>query len=163
MDIKAAVITVSDRSSAGVREDVSGPLAKRLLEEAGIEVLETTVVPDDVRSISEAIQTVGYREIDLILTTGGTGISPEDYTARAMDPLLRFDIPGIAEAIRLKGVKNGQPYAMLSRGRAGVMVFGRNRTLVVNVAGSVGAVEDAMEVLLPILEHTVDQMRGGDH
>ncbi|MDP9806253.1 molybdenum cofactor synthesis domain-containing protein [Trueperella bonasi] len=163
MDIKAAVVTVSDRASAGKREDLSGPTAVRILEEAGIAVLETAVVPDDVRAIAEAVQTVAYEEIDLVITTGGTGITPQDYTARAMDPLLRFDIPGIAEAIRAKGVEKGVPGALLSRGRAGVMVGGRNRTLVINLAGSVGAVEDGMEVIIPVLEHAVEQMRGGDH
>lgn len=163
MDIKAAVITVSDRSAQGLREDVSGPTAVRLLEEAGIEVIETAIVHDDVRVIAEAVQTVAYDEVDVVITTGGTGITPQDYTVRAMDPLLRFDIPGIPEAIRLHGIQKGIRSAMLSRGRAGVMVMGRNRTLVINLPGSVGGVEDGMEVVLPILPHAVEQMRGGDH
>lgn len=163
MNIKAAVVTVSDRASAGEREDISGPTAVRLLEEAGVTVLETEVVSDDVRAIAEAVQNVSYDEIDVVITTGGTGITPQDYTARAMDPLLRFDIPGIAEAIRHRGIQKGVPGALLSRGRAGVMVGGKNRTLVVNLAGSVAAVEDGMAVILPVLEHAVQQMRGGDH
>ncbi len=163
MNIKAAVVTVSDRGAAGEREDISGPTAVRLLEEAGVEVLETCIVHDDVRAIAEAVQNVSYDEIDLVITTGGTGITPQDYTARAMDPLLRFDIPGIAEAIRAKGIEKGVPGALLSRGRAGVMVLGRNRTLIINLAGSVGAVKDGMEVIIPVLEHAVQQMRGEDH
>lgn len=163
MTIKAAVVTVSDRASTGEREDLSGPTAVRRLEEAGVQVLETAVVHDDVRVIAEAIQEVAYDEIDLVITTGGTGITPQDYTARAMDPLLRFDIPGIAEAIRYKGIEKGVPGALLSRGRAGVMVGGKNRTLIINLAGSVGAVEDGMDVIVPVLEHAVAQMRGADH
>ena len=163
MNIKAAVVTVSDRASLGEREDISGPTAVRLLEEAGVQVLETAVVHDDVRAIAEAIQNVAYEEIDVDITTGGTGITPQDYTARAMDPLLRFEIPGIAEAIRFKGVQKGVPGALLSRGRAGVMVGGKNRTLIINLAGSVSAVEDGMEVIIPILPHAAKQMRGADH
>ncbi|VEI13174.1 MogA/MoaB family molybdenum cofactor biosynthesis protein [Trueperella bialowiezensis] len=163
MDINAAVVTVSDRATAGEREDLSGPTAVRLLEEAGVKVLETAVVSDDVRAIAEGVQNVAYDEIDLIITTGGTGITPQDYTARAMDPLLRFDIPGIAEAIRHRGVQKGVPGALLSRGRAGVMVGGKNRTLVINLAGSPDAVEDGLAVVIPVLEHAIAQMRGGDH
>ncbi|QOR45574.1 MogA/MoaB family molybdenum cofactor biosynthesis protein [Trueperella pecoris] len=163
MSIKAAVITISDRSAEGLREDTSGPTAVRLLEEAGVKVIETAIVHDDVRAIAESVQTLAYDEVDLVITTGGTGISPQDYTARAMDPLLRFDIPGIPEAIRYQGIKKGVPGAILSRSRAGVMVLGRNRTLVINLPGSVGAVKDGMEVVIPLLDHAIDQMRGGDH
>lgn len=163
MSISAAVITISDRSAAGKCEDISGRTAVRFLEEAGVRVIDTAVVHDDVRAIAEAVQTAAYDEVDVVITTGGTGISPQDYTARAMDPLLRFDIPGIPEAIRYHGIIKGSPMAILSRSRAGVMVLGRNRTLVVNLPGSVGGVEDGMEVLIPILAHAVEQMRGADH
>ncbi|MFY9263586.1 MAG: MogA/MoaB family molybdenum cofactor biosynthesis protein [Actinomycetaceae bacterium] len=163
MNITASVITISDRATNGEYEDIAGPTAKKILEEAGVQVLETAVVSDDVRDISETVQTLAYDGIDLVLTTGGTGISPRDYTARAMDPLLRFDIPGIMEAIRAKGIQKGIPGAMLSRGRAGVLVAGKHRTLIVNAPGSVDGVKDALEVLLPLLEHAIDQMKGGDH
>lgn len=163
MNITASVITISDRASRGEYEDLSGPTAKRILEEAGVKVLETAVVADDVRDIAETVQTLSYDGIDFVLTTGGTGISPRDYTARAMDPLLRFDIPGIAEAIRFEGIKKGIPGAMLSRGRAGVLVSGKNRTLIVNAPGSVNGVKDALNVVIPLLEHAIDQMKGGDH
>lgn len=138
----------------------SGRLAARMLREAGVEVSEPVGVPDDVRTIAEAVQTAAYGEVDFVITTGGTGVGPQDYTARAMDPLLRFDIPGISEAIRLRGIQNGHAHGMLSRGRAGVMVFGRTRTLVVNVSDSEEAVRDAMDVLLPILTEAVQRVRG---
>ena len=162
-NITAAVITISDRCSAGQAEDVSGPPAKAILEEAGYPVGVTYCVPDDVRAIAEAVQNAAYDDVDLVFTTGGTGISPQDYTARAMDPLFRFDIPGIPDAIRYLGIRKGTPEAMLSRGRAGIMVNGRGRTLVVNAPGSVGGVRDALEVLIPILPHAVSQMLGEDH
>lgn len=161
--LRACVITISDRASRGEREDISGPTAVRLLEESGVDVIDTVVIPDGVDEIGAAVQTFAYDEVDVIITTGGTGISPNDYTAKAMDPIMRFDIPGLAEAIRQHGMAKGVPSAVLSRGRAGVIVSGRSRTLVVNLPGSVGGVKDGMEVLLPMLEHTVDQMRGGDH
>ncbi|MFP7706383.1 molybdenum cofactor biosynthesis protein B [Trueperella sp. LYQ141] len=163
MTITAAVITISDRCSTGERTDISGPTAVQRLTEAGIEVRQTMIVHDDVRAIAEAVQTVALDTVDFVLTTGGTGITPQDYTARAMDPLLRFDIPGIAEAIRMYGMNKGVPGALLSRGRAGVMVLGPRRILVVNAPGSVGGVSDTLDVLLPILEHTIDQVRGSDH
>ncbi|MBM7824541.1 molybdenum cofactor synthesis domain-containing protein [Arcanobacterium pluranimalium] len=162
-NITAAVITISDRSAAGLREDVSGPLAVKLLKDAGVDVLYTGVTRDDVRSIAEEVQTAAIHEVDLVFTTGGTGIAPQDFTARAMDTLLRFDIPGIAEAIRYEGWKRGVYGAALSRGRAGVLVTGLHRVLVVNAPGSPNGVKDALNVLLPMLEHTVSQMHGDDH
>ncbi|WP_124054423.1 MogA/MoaB family molybdenum cofactor biosynthesis protein [Arcanobacterium ihumii] len=161
--ITAAVITISDRSAAGQREDLSGPLAVKLLSEAGVEVQYTGITRDDVRAIAEEVQTAAIHEVDFVFTTGGTGIAPQDFTARAMDTLLRFDIPGIAEAIRYEGWKRGIHGAALSRGRAGVLVTGLHRVLVVNAPGSPNGVKDALNVLIPMLEHTISQMHGEDH
>lgn len=158
--LRASVITVSDAAASGQVEDLAGPTAVKLLEGGGVEVVATTVVPDDVRDISEAVQNMSYDDIDLVLTIGGTGIGPSDYTARAMDPLLRFDIPGIASAIRINDLRNGISHAMFSRGRAGVMVNGKDRTLVVNAAGPVRAVQSAINVLLPILPDAIREIRG---
>lgn len=167
--ITAAVIVVSDAKFGEIeakefgqnseQKNVIGLHTVRILEEAGVEVVYKATSSDDVREISEAVQTAAYNEVDLIFTTGGTGISAQDYTARAMDPLLRFDIPGIAEQIRQRGVENGYPQAILSRGRAGVLVSGRHRTLVVNASGNIAGVDDALAVLLPILEYAVEEMR----
>ncbi|MDO5025155.1 MAG: MogA/MoaB family molybdenum cofactor biosynthesis protein [Trueperella sp.] len=158
--LRASVITISDAAAAGRAEDLAGPVAVELLEDGGVEVVATKIVPDDVRDISEAVQNMSYDDIDLVFTIGGTGIGPSDYTARAMDPLLRFDIPGIADAIRISDLNSGVSHAMFSRGRAGVMVNGKERTLVVNAAGPVRAVQNALSVLLPILPYAIREIRG---
>ena len=153
----ATVVTVSDRSAAGVRDDRSGPLAAELLREAGWEA-EVVVVPDEREEIAAQILAAASRGDALLVTTGGTGLSPRDVTPEATAPLLERELPGIAESIRAAGVAK-VPAAMLSRGLAGIV----EKTLVVNLAGSPGAVKDGIPVILTVASHVADQLDGGDH
>ncbi|MGB3605202.1 MAG: MogA/MoaB family molybdenum cofactor biosynthesis protein [Gordonia sp. (in: high G+C Gram-positive bacteria)] len=154
---KAAIITVSDRSFTGEREDVSGPLAAELLRTAGW-TTTVSVVPDDREAISRCIVDLVDAGTDLVVTTGGTGVGPRDVTPEATGSLLTRVLPGIAEEIRRAGLAS-LPQAMLSRGVAGM----RDGALVVNLAGSTGAVRDGVPVVLQIAEHAVAQAAGGDH
>jgi molybdenum cofactor synthesis domain-containing protein len=156
--IRALAVTVSNRAAAGVYADRSGPVLARLLAEAGCAVDGPLVVPDGApveAALLDAI-TTGY---DVVVTTGGTGLTPGDLTPEVTRRVLDREIPGIAEAIRAAGIAGGVPAAMLSRGLAGLA----DRTLIVNLAGSTGGVRDGMAVLAPVLRHAVDQARGGDH
>jgi molybdenum cofactor synthesis domain-containing protein len=153
----ATVVTVSDRSAAGVREDRSGPLGARLLKDAGW-AARVVVVPDDRGEIAAAILASVERGDALVVTTGGTGAAPRDVTPEATAPLLERDLPGIAERIRAVGVEQ-LPQAMLSRGVAGIV----GQSLVVNLAGSPGAVADGIPVILAVATHVADQLGGGDH
>ncbi|WP_341974995.1 MogA/MoaB family molybdenum cofactor biosynthesis protein [Microbacterium sp. LWO13-1.2] len=155
--LSAAVITVSDRSAAGLREDVSGPLAAELLAADGWSAT-VRVVPDEVEAIAGAVRQVVTLGARLVVTTGGTGLSPRDVTPEAMTGLLQREIPGIAEEIRRVGTA-GFPQAMLSRGRAGIV----DGALVVNLAGSPGAVRDGVPVVLQVAAHVAAQLDGGDH
>ncbi len=154
---RAAVITVSDRSYAGTREDTSGPVLRGLLSDLGLEVSPVVVVPDEVPAIAAAVSAAAS-SYDLVVTTGGTGLSPRDVTPEAVLPLLHKQIPGLAEALR--GDNRGQvPTSVLSRGVAGVI----GACLVVTLPGSTGGVRDGVAVLAPVLEHALAQLRGGDH
>jgi molybdenum cofactor synthesis domain-containing protein len=151
------VIVASNRAAAGVYSDSSGPLLVAGLRELGCEVGEPVVVPDG-EPVAEALKAAVADGIDVVLTSGGTGVTPTDRTPEATRPLLDFEIPGIAESIRAYS-RDQVPAAALSRGLAGVA----GRTLVVNLPGSTGGARDGLAVLGPILAHTVDQLRGGDH
>ncbi|MEU4557351.1 MogA/MoaB family molybdenum cofactor biosynthesis protein [Actinoplanes sp. NPDC023936] len=155
--MRARVIVASNRASAGVYADTSGPRLVAGLRELGCEVRDPVVVPDG-DPVADALRDAVRDGIDVVLTSGGTGVTPTDRTPEATRGLLDFEIPGIAEAIRAYS-RDRVPAAALSRGLAGVA----GRTLIVNLPGSTGGAKDGLAVLGPILKHTVDQIRGGDH
>jgi molybdenum cofactor synthesis domain-containing protein len=156
--MRALAVTVSNRAAAGVYEDRSGPVLAELLRGAGCEVDGPRVVPDGepVRAVLAEAVDAGY---DVVVTTGGTGLTPGDLTPEMTRGVLDREIPGIAEALRATGAAAGVPAAILSRGLAGVA----GRTLIVNLPGSTGGVRDGMAVLAPVLSHAVSQINGGDH
>ncbi len=154
----AAVITVSDRSARGERPDTSGPLLASLLTDAGCTVGPVVVVPDDVDAVQQALRDAVAGGADVVVTTGGTGLTPRDTTPEATRPLLDREVPGLAEALRAVS-REAVPTSVLSRGLAGTI----GTTLVVNLPGSTGGVRDGVRVLAPVLVHAVQQLRGGDH
>jgi molybdenum cofactor synthesis domain-containing protein len=156
--MRALVVTCSNRAAAGVYPDRSGPVLVEGLAALGFEVDGPLVVADGdpvERALREAVA-AGY---DLVLTTGGTGLSPTDRTPEMTRRVVDREVPGLAEALRSHGAAAGVPTAVLSRGTAGLA----GRTLVVNAPGSTGGVRDALVVLGPVLVHAVDQVGGGDH
>jgi molybdenum cofactor synthesis domain-containing protein len=156
--IRALAVTVSNRASTGIYADRSGPELVQQLRNAGCEVDGPRVIADGEpveAALREAVQ-AGY---DVVVTTGGTGLTPLDLTPEMTRRVLDREIPGIAEAIRSAGVAAGVPAAMLSRGLAGLA----GGTLIVNLPGSTGGVRDGMAVLSGVLAHAIDQARGGDH
>lgn len=155
---RALVVTASNRAAAGVYADRAGPVLVEGLRELGFAVDGPVVVPDGApveRALREAVA-AGY---DVVLTTGGTGLTPTDRTPEATRAVLDAEVPGIAEAIRARGVINGVPSAMLSRGLAGLA----GRTLIVNLPGSPGGCRDGIAVLTAVLPHAVQQVAGSDH
>ena len=152
--MRAAVVTVSDGVSAGVREDTSGDVLEALLVGEGFEV-ERSVVPDDAEVIADAIRALGDSGVSLVLTTGGTGFAPRDVTPEATRAVIDREAPGIAEAIRADAFAR-TPHALLSRGIAGI----RGATLVVNFPGSTGGCRDGFEVVRPALRHGLELAAG---
>jgi molybdenum cofactor synthesis domain-containing protein len=156
--VRALVVTVSNRAAAGVYADRSGPVLVEGLRGLGFDVEGPLVVPDG-DPVEEALREAVGDAYDLVVTTGGTGLSPTDRTPEATRRVIDAEVPGLAEAVRAAGVTAGVPTAMLSRGLAGVA----DRTLVVNLPGSPGGCRDGLAVLGPVLGHAVAQLAGSDH
>ena len=156
--LSGAVVVASNRAAAGVYEDTTGPLLVDFLTALGFETDAPVVVPDG-EPVAEAIRAAVAAGARVVLTTGGTGLTPTDRTPEVTRPLLDAEIPGLAEAIRAHGVGQGVPTAVLSRGLAGRV----GTCLVVNLPGSRGGVKDAIAVLEPVLVHAAEQVVGSDH
>ncbi len=157
MNRTARVIVASNRAAAGIYPDRTGPVIKEWLAKRSFDVPEPRVV-EDGEPVAEALRACLTEDVDLVVTTGGTGVSPTDRTPEATAGVLDFELPGLADAIRAAG-QDTVPTAMLSRGLAGVS----GRTLVVNLPGSRGGVKDGLAVLDGVLDHALDQIAGGDH
>ncbi len=159
VEIRAAVLTVSDRSARGEREDESGPLLAELLREAGATVVAQEVVSDEPGPLAESLRTLADRaDINLVLTTGGTGLSPRDNTPEATRAIIEREVPGIPEAMRAETLGQTRT-AMLSRAVCGT----RSGALLVNLPGSPKGVRECFNVIRPVLAHAVAQLAGRDH
>jgi molybdopterin adenylyltransferase len=154
--MKVAVLTVSDRVSRGEAEDGSGDLLESLLREDGFDV-ERKLVPDERAQISAALRELA-ESVQIVLTTGGTGLAPRDVTPEATQDVLEREAPGIAQAIRVESLHK-TPYALLSRGVAGLV----GSTLIVNLPGSPGGCRDGYDVLRPVLPHALELLGGKVH
>jgi len=155
---RALAVTVSNRAAAGVYADKSGPVLAELLRSAGCET-DGPVVVTDGAAVESALREAVAAGYDVVVMTGGTGLTPGDMTPEMTRLIIDREIPGIAEAIRAAGVNAGVPAAMLSRGLAGLA----GTTLIINLPGSTGGVRDGMAVLSSVIAHALDQAAGGDH
>lgn len=152
--ITVAVLTLSDKGSRGERQDLSGPVMSELLKSIDAEVMHYEVLPDEKELIKERL--IDYaRKVDLILTTGGTGLSPRDVTPDATREVIDREVPGICEVMRAAGMKE-TPRSMLSRAVAGI----RGQALIINLPGSPRAVRENLEVILEVIPHAVEKIKG---
>src|SRR5436853_2529921 len=150
--IRAVVITSSDACSTGEREDTSGETLVQLLTELGAEIVAKEIVNDDLEPLAEKLQAyVDLKDVNLIVTTGGTGFGPRDNTPEATRRVIEREAPGLSEAMRIETLKN-TPMAMISRGISGI----RSNTLIINLPGSPKAVRESFAVIQPVLKHAVD-------
>lgn len=155
---RAAVLTVSDRASDGAYEDLSGPAAAQMLRDGiSIEVADVQLVPDELGQIADQLRYwADVEHYSLIVTSGGTGISPRDVTPQATLSVVDYEVPGLAEVMRAASLRK-TPMAALSRAVAGV----RGRTLIINLPGSPKAVRECLEAILPVLPHALEQLESG--
>ena len=155
-ELRAVVLTVSDACSRGEREDTSGAALVQLLTEIGAKIVKSRILSDDLDPLAQALKACAEREdVNLIITTGGTGLGPRDNTPEATRQVIEREAPGIAEAIRAESLK-GTPMAMISRGVCGV----RAGTLIINLPGSPKAVKESFAVIAPVLSHAIDLFEG---
>jgi molybdenum cofactor synthesis domain-containing protein len=152
--IKVAILTLSDKGSKGERKDTSGPAIEKMIKKIDAEVVSYDILPDDKTMIKRKLISLS-KKADLILTTGGTGVSPRDVTPDATQEVIQREVSGMAEAMRSAGLKK-TPYAMVSRAIAGI----RGRTLIVNLPGSPRAVRENLSVILACIPHTVEKIKG---
>jgi molybdenum cofactor synthesis domain-containing protein len=155
-EIRAVVITVSDACSRGERRDESGEVLVQLLRESGAEIVATEIMSDDLEPLSQRMLEFAIRpDVNLILTTGGTGLAPRDNTPEATLAVIERGAPGLAEAMRMETLKH-TPMAMISRGVCGI----RSETLIINLPGSPKAVRESLAVIKPVLNHAVALLAG---
>lgn len=153
---KAGVLTISDKGSRGERIDESGKAAAEMLKKAGFDVAKLEIVPDNIRKIADIlIKWADKEKLSLIVTSGGTGLSPTDLTPQAMKEVIDYEVPGIAEAMRAESLKM-TPHAMLSRAIAGA----RGRCLIINLPGSPRGVQENLSVVIPALKHGLAKLAG---
>jgi molybdenum cofactor synthesis domain-containing protein len=153
---KVAIITISDRGAKGLREDASGPLIKEMIKDLPGEVIHYEIVPDEKEKIIEALKRNADELLaDLILTTGGTGVSPRDVTPEATLEVIEKEVPGFSEAMRAESLKK-TPHAMISRAVCGI----RRKSLIVNLPGSPKGVRENLTVILPALPHALSKIKG---
>jgi molybdopterin adenylyltransferase len=152
--ITAAILTLSDKGSRGEREDLGGPLIREMIRTIGAEVLYYEIIPDEKELIKEKL--IEYsKSVDLLITTGGTGLFPRDVAPDATLEVIDREIPGIAEAMRMAGLKKTNR-AMLSRAVAGI----RCKTLIINLPGSPKAVKEGLEAIMDVLPHAIEKIKG---
>jgi len=155
MNLRLGILTISDRSAEGKRLDASGPALASAVVSQGWQIAREKIVPDDLRTIRDLLVSwADSGEMDVILTTGGTGFSPRDVTPEATRAVIERETPGLAEAMRSAGLQV-TPHAMLSRGLAGT----RGQVLIINLPGSPKAALENLQVVLPVLEHAVQLLR----
>jgi len=158
MTFQAGVVTVSDKGSRGEREDLSGKEVVRMLKDISIDVSETVIIPDEQDQIRQTLIDLSDRKnLDLIVTTGGTGVTPRDVTPDATLEVIDRAMPGMAEAMRQESLKK-TPHAMISRAVAGI----RGQTLIINLPGSPRSVRENLAVVLPALKHAMEKIRGDE-
>ncbi|MDY6970691.1 MAG: MogA/MoaB family molybdenum cofactor biosynthesis protein [Thermodesulfobacteriota bacterium] len=154
--IKAAVLTISDKGARGLRKDESGEAIVKILEDHGFLYVRKKIVPDDPGQIADTIREwVDKDRLPLVVTSGGTGLSPTDVTPQAMKEVIDYEVPGMAEAMRADGLKK-TPHAMISRAMVGV----RHSCLIINLPGSLGGARDNLLVVLPALDHALAKLAG---
>ncbi|HTG02331.1 MAG TPA: MogA/MoaB family molybdenum cofactor biosynthesis protein [Nitrospirota bacterium] len=154
--IRAAIITLSDKGARGEREDESGRVIRDMVASIGASIEDYMILPDEKEQIVNTLKRLcDAAAVDLIITTGGTGVAPRDVTPEATREVIHRDLPGMAEAMRAESMKK-TPHAMISRAVAGI----RNQTLIINLPGSPRAVRENLAVVLPAISHTIEKMKG---